>query len=162
VRDKRLVLESIAVVLGLCVVFFLGVQYGEHKASTGSEVDVGEFVAEENETNTLHGDSERVPDQHLGSRVVDSTASYEVDGYSISFRTEDGDRYLQENGWSGYTWGNGSIVVKSGMSVTWTYDVCRHEVKHNLYPELNHSEMESESSVEARNTCLKLLYLLNW
>jgi hypothetical protein len=146
------------------MVFFLGFQTGQHQEfrDSGPDTNLSDLVPERNNSSSLHGDKQvrrGLPDSHLGSRTVGSVSSYRVNRYEISLKTEDGDQYLRENGWSGYTWGNGSIVVKSGMSVSWTYDVCRHEVKHNLYPELNHSEMSEKTSSEARNTCLELLYV---
>jgi hypothetical protein len=165
-ENKRLVLESVMVVLGLCIVFSLGFHTGKSRVEPGSMDTRGNLSGlVEDEAGagavSVQGDRKVGGDRYLGSRVVDSVSSYRVNGYGISFETEAGDRFLRENGWSGYTWGNGSIVVRSGSSVSWTYDVCRHEVKHNVYPELNHSEMEERGSVEARSTCLELLYLLD-
>jgi len=163
-ENQRLVLESLTVILALCIVFSLGFHTGMSMAEPSSmdnRNNLSNLVEDEDGTGSVHGDRKAGKDRYLGSRVVDSVSSFRVNGYEISFKTEDDDRYLRENGWSGYTWGNGSIVIKSGMSVSWTYEVCRHEVKHNKFPELNHSDMKDMDSVEARNTCLELLYLLD-
>lgn len=90
-------------------------------------------------------------------RVVQDVAAYRVDGYTISLETGHNNSYLRESEWSGYTWKNGSIVLRSGMSLSWTFETCKHEVKHNVYPDLGHEEMEEKSSDVAERVCLKLV-----
>lgn len=97
------------------------------------------------------------------NQIIQSTANYSINNYSISLEKDVGDRV-------GFTWtNNNTIKIETNRTIQEIHESCNHEVTHNLFPKFEHPEGEAKYSdpiyVYSEDlkieTCDQLIYKLN-